>query len=412
MKVLLARLVAFGTAPMIAAVVPLLVLPVASRVEGVAGWAAIGTGQALGSLCAMIASFGWNVSGGAQIALAPDDMTRRDVYAHSFWSRGAVFLLVGGATAGVAATLVGGQFAGVAALSAIATGLTGMGMSWYAVGTGRANLVLWYEAIPVAAFTALSAALMLFTGMLILYPLLMIVGSLVGLAALHRHLFRSLLPPFHPARIRASFRRNAVIAGADGIGGSYTTAPIPIAQALVGTAAAAQLTSADKLYRIGLTAILVVGNTLQKWVLEATWEHGRARRHIVAFALHAAVGVVGLLVLVLLGPTLTTWLLGAEVSPPASMFPAYGVTYFIISLTTPFIRNVLVPAGRSRIVFTAIVASACVGLPLMLVLGASLGATAIVWGLAASEIVVLAVVGVAGIREIRRAHSAAVETPA
>ncbi|WP_201423176.1 hypothetical protein, partial [Xanthomonas perforans] len=86
---------------------------------------------------------------------------------------------------------------------------------------------------------------------------------------------------------------------------------MPITQGLVGTQAAAELTSADKLYRVGLTAILIVGNTLQKWVLEAAWEQGRTRRHLVALALHFVVGIVGLLVLVLLGPWLTAAFLGS-----------------------------------------------------------------------------------------------------
>ncbi|SDO52433.1 Membrane protein involved in the export of O-antigen and teichoic acid [Microbacterium sp. ru370.1] len=407
MKVLLARLIGFGVAPMIVAVVPLLVLPIAARIQGAEGWAAIGTGQALGSLLAMISSYGWNVAGGARIAMAEHDDARREVYAHSFWSRLAVFVVGGAVTASVAAALVGGAFGGVAALVVLATGLTGLTMSWYAVGTGRARMVLWYEAVPMAVFTAASAAVMSITGQLIAYPLMMIVGVLTGLAALHLHLFGRIVPPFHAAGIGRSFRQNLPLASADGLGGSYTTAPVPIAQGVVGTQAAAELTSADKLYRVGLTAILIVGNTLQKWVLEASWEAGRTRRHLVALALHLVVGVVGLLVLVLLGPWLTAAFLGAEVAPPASMFPAYGVTYLIISLTTPLIRNVLVPAGRNRIVLTAIVASAAVGLPAMFVLGASLGATAIVWGLAVSEIVVLTVVGTAALQEIRRQRARA-----
>lgn len=407
MKVLLARLIGFGTAPMIVAVVPLLVLPVAARIQGAEGWAAIGTGQALGSLLAMISSYGWNVAGGARIAMAEHDAARREVYAHSFWSRLLVFALVGGVTAWIAAGLVGGAFGGVAALVVLATGLTGLTMSWYAVGTGRAQMVLWFEAIPMAVFTAASAAIMSATGQLVAYPLMMIVGVLVGLGALHMHLFGRVVPPVHVAGVGRSFRQNLPLASADGLGGSYTTAPVPIAQGVVGTQAAAELTSADKLYRVGLTAILIVGNTLQKWVLEATWEQGRTRRHVVALALHLVVGVIGLLVLVLLGPWLTAAFLGQAVAPPPAMFPAYGVTYLIISMTTPLIRNILVPANRNRIVLIAIVSSAGVGLPAMFVLGATLGATAIVWGLAVSEIVVLTIVGIAALGEIRRQRSLA-----
>jgi len=392
---------------MIVAIVPLVVLPVASRVEGPGGWAAIGTGQALGALCAMISSYGWNVSGGARVALAADDDARRSIYAHSFWTRLTVFVISATVMAAVAAALVDPEFAVVAALAVYASGLTGLTMSWYAVGTGRARLVLWYEAVPIAAFTAASAGVMQLTGALISYPVMMIAGTFIGLGALNLHLYRRPVPPLHLADVRRSFRYNLPLASADGIGGSYTTAPIPIAQAVVGTQAAAELTSADKFYRIGLTAILVTGNTLQKWVLEITWAEGRVRRHGVALLAHFAVGMIGLIVLIFLGPTLTAWLLGEAVAPSPALFPAYGVTFLIISLTTPLIRNILVPAQRNRVVLIAIVSSASAGLPAMLLLGTTLGSTAIVWGLALSEVVVLSIVATAAAREVRSQMRAA-----
>lgn len=404
MRVLLGRLFGFGAAPMVVAVVPLLVLPVASRIEGPAGWAAVGTGQALGSLCAMICSYGWNVAGGARVALASDDAARREIYANSFWSRLIVFGVVGAVLATLAGILVDPGFTAVAALVVLATGLSGLGMAWYAVGTGRARLVVQYEAIPIAVFTAASAVVMQLTGALIAFPLMLIVGTAGGLVALNLHLYKRVLPPFRPRDVRASFRRNLSIASADGIGGSYTTAPVPLAQGLVGTQAAAELTSADKFYRIGLTAILVMGNTLQKWVLEASWQEDRARRHAIALLAHLGVGIIGLLVLVIAGPAVATWLLGAEVAPSPALFPAYGVTFLIISLTTPLIRNVLVPADRSRTVLVATVLSAGVGLPAMTVCGLLGGATTIVWGLALSEVVVLAIVGTTAAREVRARH--------
>ncbi|WP_374977440.1 lipopolysaccharide biosynthesis protein [Microbacterium trichothecenolyticum] len=391
-KVLLTRFLGFGAVPLISAVVPFLVLPVASRVDGPEGWAAIGTGQAIGSFVAMVASYGWNVNGGARVSEAPSSKHRHAVYAQSLWCRLIVFVVAGTAGAILAAVLVDGTFAPVAALAALATGATGLTVTWFSVGVGSARLALWYEAVPFASLTLLSIGIMLTTGSVIAYPIAMLCGVFIGLVLLNFHLYRSAIPPFVGTDVRAAFRGNLALAVADGIGGSYTTAPVPVAQGILGTQAAAELTSADKIYRIGLTAVVVLGNSLQKWVLEAPFSEGRMRRHGIALALHALVGAGGFLVLTFLGVPLTEFLLGAAVTPPPEVFPAYGAAYFLISLSTPLIRNILVPAGRDRVVLGAILASAAIGLPAMIVGGTQSGMIGIVLGLALSEVVVFVVV--------------------
>ncbi|MFH8250749.1 lipopolysaccharide biosynthesis protein [Microbacterium sp. B2969] len=401
MKVLLTRFLGFGAVPLISAVVPFLVLPVAARVDGPAGWAAIGTGQAIGSFVAMVGSYGWNTNGGARVSEAPSPEHQRAVYAQSLWCRLIAFAVAGSIGAVLSALLVGGAFAPVAALAALATGATGLTVTWYSVGTGSARLALWYEAVPFATLTLLSILVMLWTGSVAAYPIAMLLGVFIGLVMLNVHLYRSPWPPFSGADVRAAFRGNLALAAADGIGGSYTTAPVPVAQGLLGTQAAAELTSADKVYRIGLTAIVVLGNSLQKWVLERPFSDGRMRRHAVALALHALVGAIGFAVLTFLGVPLTEFLLGAAVTPAQEVFPAYGVAYFLISLSTPLIRNVLVPAGRDRVVLGAILASAAIGLPAMIIGGLQGGVLGIVIGLALSEVVVFSVVGFFAVRVLR-----------
>ncbi|MBB2976346.1 O-antigen/teichoic acid export membrane protein [Microbacterium endophyticum] len=402
MKAMLARFAGFGAVPMMSAVVPLLVLPIASRIDGAAGWAAIGTGQAIGSFVAMVASYGWNVNGGARVAQASDAVMQKEIYAQSFWSRIIAYAVAGTAGAILAAVLIGGEFGVVAALAALATGATGLTVAWYSVGVGRARVALWYEAIPTAAFTLLSSVAMLVTGSVAAYPTLMLAGIVGGLILLNLHLYRAVVPPLDPIALRAAFRSNFRLAVADGIGGSYTTAPVPIGQAVIGTTAAAQLTSADKVYRIGVTAIAVLANSLQKWVLEVSFVDGRMRRHVIALTLHAVLGVVGFMVLTLAGAPLTRLLLGDDVTPPAEVFPAYGVTFFIISMTTPLIRNVLVPAHGDRIVMIAIITSAIVGLPAMVIAGTTAGLLGIVSGLVLSEVIVLTFVSIAAIGVLRR----------
>ncbi len=401
MLILFRRFAGFSAVPLIAFVAPLFLLPIVSRLAGVEGWAAVGTAQAIGALCAMVSSFGWNVNGGARVALAPDAATQRLLYADSFWSRSLTFLVIGSLGAALSAFLVADEYAGLAALITVATGVTALTVTWFGVGTGSARTVLYFETLPITISVAAAIPLLLTTRNLFFYPIMTLLGVLSGLLMLHLHLFRRPLPPWDVRRLGRALRHNSTIALADGLGGSYTTAPVPIAQALAGPSAGAELTSADKVYRLALISVTILANTMQRWVLEVSFAEGRLRRHVISLTLHLALGLVGGVLLFLFGPAVTTIALGAEVEASYPVFAGYACTFAIIALTTPLIRNVLVPAGRNRIVLIAIGAAAAVGLPLMIAL-APLGAAAVVGALAASELVVLSVVGTASIVILRR----------
>ena len=394
---LLRRFLGFGSVPLLAFIAPLFLLPVVSRIAGTDGWAAIGSAQAVGTFVAMIASFGWNVNGGAIVALAGSDERRSTVYADSFWSRLAVLLVVGAIGAAVSAALAPTGYALLSAFVTVATGVAALTVTWYAVGAGTPRVVLYYEALPITLSVACALPVLLLTSNLYFYPFFTLLGWVTGLTMLHRNMYGRLLPPLQLARVRGVFRSNLAIALADGAGGSYTSAPIPIAQGTIGVGAAAGLTSADKIYRVALVAVTVLSNALQHWVLERDYSDGRLRRHAVSLSLHLALAVVGGTLLYALGPAVTSIVLGAEVAADHAVFAGYAVTFAIISMTTPIIRNILVPAGANRVVLIAILGAAVVGLPMMFV-GSAQGAAGVVLGLALSELVVLAVVGFAATR--------------
>lgn len=413
MKVLLSRFAGFSAVPLISFIAPLFLLPIIPNVFGLAAWGAVGTAQAVGTVCAIIAGFGWNISGGARIALSADDATRRRIFGDSFWCRGLLVLAAGFVGAAISSALVPAEFRLVAALVTVATTAAAMTVVWYAVGVGNARVVLLFETVPVSICVALAIPLLLLTEQLLWYPVLTLAGFLVGPLLLNLRLYRRPVPPFSKERILREYRANVSVAAAETIGGSYTSAPIPLAQGLLGSAASGQATSADKFYRIALFAITVLSNTLQKWVLEVSYEHGRLRRHVMAFALHGLLAVLGGAALALLGPVFSTLLFGADATPGLAVFLGFGATFALTSLTTPFIRNVLVPAGLNRYVLFGTLGAAVVGLPLMIA-GAQWGLGGIIAGLAASELVILAVVGAAGTRHLlieRRSALAVVAAP-
>ena len=106
-------------------------------------------------------------------------------------------------------------------------------------------------------------------------------------------------------------------------------------------------------------------------------------------------------------------LFGADVAAQPLPSALFGVAFFCISVATPLIRNLLIPADRFRTVFAATIAAAAVGLVIMII-GSAAGSAAVVsLGVAASEFAALAVLAIPAALEYRRiaAHPHPVAEP-
>lgn len=126
------------------------------------------------------------------------------------------------------------------------------------------------------------------------------------------------------------------------------------------------------------------------------------RRHLAALVVHAALGVIGGVLIAVLGPWATGIVFGASVAAQPVPSGLYAVAFFCISLATPMIRNLLIPAGRFRIVLVATVSAALAGLTIM-ISGAQAGsAVVIAAGVAVSELTALLVLAPAAAHEFRR----------
>ncbi len=161
--------------------------------------------------------------------------------------------------------------------------------------------------------------------------------------------------------------------------------------------------SADAAYRLGLFTVTAMGNAFQGWTLEPGAE--RRSRHRGAFLAHLGLGVVGGGLFAALGPWVTGFVFGPDVAAPRDVCVWYGVAFLFLSVSTPPIRNLLVPAGRVRLVLGWTVGSAVVGLVLMV--GAALAgwSAGVAAGMAVSEAVLLAGLLVPALRESQRITS-------
>lgn len=353
MKTLLLRLAGFGSLPLIASLSPLLVLGIVSRVCTTDEWAALGIGQAVGSFATVAVTFGWTMVGPPAVAAASGAQERRDLYIVSWWVRiGAAALVVPAAVVlSVALAPSAGPLAGLMCASAA---LTGLSMAWFAVGVGRPRTAASFDVLPRLVALAAGAAVVVVTRDPMWLPVCAILGSLIAVHAFHARLLGRVVPPWPGGRrIRDAVRRSAPGAAVMSVGSVYTSAPVPVASLLAAADEVARMSSADRTYRYSLFAVSAVADALQSWVLE---RGVRNRRQAVALIGHAGLAVVGGAGLVLLGPLASEVLFGEALSASPTVFVGYGLAFFFVCLSTPFVRNVLVPLGRARTVLAANIA--------------------------------------------------------
>ena len=197
--------------------------------------------------------------------------------------------------------------------------------------------------------------------------------------------------PFPVSRSAGELRTHLGTAGINLAATAYASTPVPVVTVAFRPDVSSPFASADAAYRLGLFTVTAMGNAFQGWTLEASAAGAERRsRHRAAFLAHLVLGVVGGLLFAALGPWVTGFVFGPDVAAPRDVCVWYGVAFLFLSVSTPPIRNLLIPAGRVRLVLGWTLGSAVVGLLLMVgaaVAGWSAGVAA---GMAVSEAVLLA----------------------
>lgn len=392
-----ARLGGFFGVPLLSALAPFIILPVVAGVATASLWADFVAAQAIGGFGAIAVTFGWGIFGPPAVAQATSEHLRQRLYRDSLVARGLatavvlpVCLLITWAVVGDNVTdslLVAGSLA-----------LTGLLPTWYCIGVGQPMLMARYDVLPRMAASVLSLPIVLVTRTIWPYPVLTVLALVVPTAMFTRKVLRGYDAASEPRRsLWAVLRQTAATAGIDASGNAYGSTPVPISTASLVASDAAAFGSADKLYRVGLTVVVTaIGNAFQGWVLDPA-ATDRRRRQLLAITVHAVAGLVGLAFLATLGPWVTGLVFPGQ---SAQLAPSvwFGVAFLFISLSTPLIRNLLVPSGRGRVVLACTLASSVVGLAVMGIGAARRDATLIAVGLAASEIALVALLAPVALR--------------
>lgn len=262
------KLVGFGSLPLLSAVAPLAILPVIARTGGPDAWIAIATGQSVGVVAATVLGFGWSVTGPPQVARASIPVRRqllRDEVRSRVVLAGPVLLL-----AVLAASLLATPSGRLLSVSmACATAPAGLSGAWFCVGAGTPGLIARYEALPRVLGIAASALLIWGTGVLVVYPALLLLTTVCGSVLLHRRLGLGLRmatdAPESRQPLSTVMRGQARGAAIEVSGSAYTAAPVLIAGQVLTTGVVGYV-SGDRLYRLALYVVVVVGNALQSWL--------------------------------------------------------------------------------------------------------------------------------------------------
>ena len=395
---LLKRLAGFTVIPLIGTLAPLFLLPVAARVGGIDGWYSLSVGQAVGTFGSIVISYGWNTLGPALVATAVSDSDRRQLWSESLRERLVLALLVVPVCAVISGYLAGPGFETFTVAMAIAFSLGGLTPNWFFIGAGDPKSIAWFDMLPRLAATLLTALVIFLTQSLWSYPILWILATAAGLIAVQRSLG-------HPRIFRGSdwrdtlagLRKRLGVALVDGLGGVYVSAPVPLAGATGTTAEAGIIASADKLYRFGLITVTTLGNTLQAWTLDPNAPNA-TKRQVSAIVAHTVLGLVGMVALGILGEFATSLLFGSEAKATASSMWFYGGAFLAVSCSTPLIRNLLVPALKTRFVLMGTAVGAVTGVSAMYFLGRSGGPDGVAAGFMLSELALLMIISPPAIR--------------
>jgi hypothetical protein len=381
----LLRLSGFAIFPLLSLVTPLLLLPIVSSVVGGSGISSVVSGQAIGGFAATVLIWGWNIEGPVSAARAESDDARAILYARSVRTRLLLLVVVLPAAIVVSVVVALPGFAVDASCMAVANVIVGLSPAWFCIGVGKPRLLALYDTLPRVIATVIASPVVLATDSLLPYAGIMVVASAVSLAVFHRR--HSPRQPWFPLHLRETFRdlgKQAKTAGISLVGNAYAATPAPIATVTSSAVASGRLSSADTLYRFGLFSVIALGNAFQGWTLEPGLST-RHRRHVVAIVAHVILGLAGLVIITTLGPLVSSLLFAGRAQATTELCFYYGVAFLFLSASTPFIRNLLIPAARQQTVLVWSLISAVFGIVAMLFAGITGHPTLIPLGMAGSE---------------------------
>lgn len=364
-------------------VAPFAALPVVARAAGESGWVHIAAAQSIGTLTAVVILFGWWTAGPAEyhsLATARDRIT---LYRRSFYERVLIASVAVPVSLVIVAAIAPGEWLVTCILVDIAMASAGLTPSWLFVASGSPIKLALYETIPRSGAMLASIGAVLALSRVWPYPVIQLLAVCVSYSVcLRRESPRRLANQIRLRALLSELRTQLPIALSNILGALYSQLSVPVAASVAAPAVAAPYATGDKLYRASRFTIDALGNTFQSWVLATSTR----RRHLVALCSHTVFGLVGGGAIAGLMPIVSATLFGSTLHATYAVSGAFGLAFFATSVTTPIVRNVLIPNGHRRLPLLGTSLAATVGLAGIFPLHSAFGVAGIAFAVAVSEV--------------------------
>lgn len=406
------RLLGFMLLPVVAAVSPIIALPVVTRNAGSAGWGSAISGENIGTFIAIAIGWGWTTIGPALISLAADDDERARIYRESLTIRLLISLIALPALVLICWLIAAPGYEWLTVLMGAQGALISLSFTWFSAGVGDPRTIVILDAVPRLLANLAAAGLVLATGIVVLYPLAGILVTVVSTAIFSVRLLRRHPGPWPGRRdLPRLFRSTLPVALNDAGLSGYSSVPAPVVNVTASHAASAGYASSDKLLKLGQFIPMTLANALQSWIGEAHGSH-RGRRMGIALLIATGIGLLGWAGLALVGPWFTEFYFGADAAAPFDVLLATGVVFFFFSVRTIVARLVLFPAGQAGAVMRTTLIATAIGIPLMIVLALAWGPVGAAVGYAFTEGAATVLLARRCFRVLRDLRHAPAEAPA
>lgn len=394
------RLGGFAVSIALPAVVNIAVIPAISYTVGATAWGDIALSQAVATLAGVVVSFGWGVSGPADVARA-DRREHHRLWSDSLPPRIWLFFLT--APVVVLSTLLltsapHWEYA-ISALTFLVASLTS---SWYFVGRGEPVQLFVLDTLPRTIGTLAGTLLLLTTGSLGWYVAIQFLGFAYAPIAASLHVRSRHTPsgrfedlPWNFARSVSLLHGQSSAVSTAATSAMFVNAPM-IALSVINPSALALYATLDKLVRYGLTALRPLILVAQSWIPGALSRDAVRTRALKATGVYSLVSVVaGLVAIIVLDP-LTRLLTGGEFGAPPTIAIAFALIFVGISVSQMAGIAGLLSLGLKRALFMTTLVGAVLGVP-GIVIGASVGGAAgvavavgvVEAGIAVAQVVIL-----------------------
>lgn len=386
---LLRRFGGFAASLVLSTVVNLATIPFVISTLGKETWGELALAQATAALFGIVVAYGWGTVGAAMVASLPAH-NRPQMYVDSLVSRGYLFLFAAPVMFAVV-LLISRVDPPVAAVASLAYVLPFLGASWYFVGQAKPWKLLAFDVLPqslgivvgVIGTQFVPHAYVFVLSLLFFNALAVTFGAVAALRSRAGHPVKVNLR-LVPALKRLREQRHGVIAA--GTGSLNSNFPLLVVNQVI-EAALPQYAMADKLFRFAVAGFGPVLQVIQGWIPEAG-ASASGNRIRTAATLAPAAGIAAGILLALLTPWASSVFSGQTISIGFELSIPFGLILAAVLVAQIVGLACLIPLGKGAALAKSTAIGAAVNLPLMFVLGATLGAPGVAWAVGLAEVVV------------------------